>query len=159
MQFYQVIPRVPAQWQFLPRAFGILRSPDEQQLERGFALIEDLAPKGVMPDLYEGLRKEQAKLLFYLMPSLKIVQIESALVHLAKFHAFSMTFPAELMDRFRIQHYGILKGLEGDIMERVLRMGTPYVQLHQRTLEAFREKHHSLRADVHVRHGKLGTAC
>jgi hypothetical protein len=29
------------------------------EMERGFALIEDLAPKGLMPDLYEGLREEQ----------------------------------------------------------------------------------------------------
>jgi hypothetical protein len=51
---------MPSDCQILPRAFAIQRSPNEEQLERGFALIEDLAPRGLMPDLYEGLRPEQA---------------------------------------------------------------------------------------------------
>jgi hypothetical protein len=79
--------------------------------------------------------------------------VESALVHLAQLHAFSMTFPPELMARFRLEHYGELKDLREEILGRVLNMGSAYFQRHRRALEAFVSVHHKLRTDVHTRLG------
>uniref|UniRef100_A0A914HX65 CHK kinase-like domain-containing protein n=1 Tax=Globodera rostochiensis TaxID=31243 RepID=A0A914HX65_GLORO len=100
--------------------------------------MEDVSTKGVQSDFYEGLTAGQ---------------VESTIVHLAKFHAFTATLPRDLLSRFRVFEYGRLDEMEEQLVERVLNMGSPYFYRHEKTLRAFMAVHNKLKTDVHKRFG------
>jgi hypothetical protein len=64
-----------------------------------------------------------------------------------------MSFPPELIERFHSQYYGIVKGLEADILDRVLKLGSPYFHRNRKTLEHFLNVNNSLKKNVHQKFG------
>lgn len=85
-------------------------------------------------------------------------KVESAIVGLAKFHAFtSAAIPPDVLGHFRLCQYGHLEGMEEQLAERVLALpDADYFQKHRNTLRAFMHAHPSMRTDVHTRMGRLG---
>uniref|UniRef100_A0A914NN66 CHK kinase-like domain-containing protein n=1 Tax=Meloidogyne incognita TaxID=6306 RepID=A0A914NN66_MELIC len=128
----------------LPKLYALRRSPDKIQIEKGFVLIEDMSYKGISPNIYEGLNNEQ---------------IKSAILQLSKLHASSMLLPSEIIKKFNLQHYGDIRGLEEDILNRVLNIGSSYFLCHQKILLAFLKKHNKLKTDLHIKYGIPPVLC
>lgn len=58
----QIVPLFPRHLlPILPIPFAVRPIPNNQHLEQGFLLMEDLSVKGVQPNFYEGLTAGQAK--------------------------------------------------------------------------------------------------
>ncbi|KAF7638723.1 RING-type domain-containing protein [Meloidogyne graminicola] len=118
----------------LPKLYSIKRSPNKIQIEKGFILIEDMSNKGKSPNIYEGLNNEQ---------------IISSILQLAKFHASSINLSPKIMECFNLKYYGDLIGLEEDIFNRILNIGSTYFLCHQKILFAFLKKHNKLLTNLH----------
>jgi len=64
-----------------------------------------------------------------------------------------MLLPSEIIKKFNLQHYGDIRGLEEDILNRVLNIGSSYFLCHQKILLAFLKKHNKLKTDLHIKYG------
>jgi len=64
-----------------------------------------------------------------------------------------MLLPSEIIKKFNLQHYGDIRGLEEDILNRVLNIGSSYFLCHQKILFAFLKKHNKLKTDLHIKYG------
>ncbi|KAL3105349.1 hypothetical protein niasHT_026082 [Heterodera trifolii] len=143
--FKLIVPLFPRHLlPILPIPFAVRPIPNNQHLEHGFLLMEDLSVKGVQPNFYEGLTAGQ---------------VESTIVHLAKLHAFTLTLPHHLLLRFRVNEYGRMDGMEDQLAQRVLGLDSPFFKRHQKTLRAFISKHNKLKTDVHERYGIRPVLC
>uniref|UniRef100_A0A915P442 Aminoglycoside phosphotransferase domain-containing protein n=1 Tax=Meloidogyne floridensis TaxID=298350 RepID=A0A915P442_9BILA len=85
--------------------------------------------------------------------------IKSAILQLSKLHASSMLLPSEIIKKFNLQHYGDIRGLEEDILNRVLNIGSSYFLCHQKILFAFLKKHNKLKTDLHIKYGIPPVLC
>jgi hypothetical protein len=66
-----------------------------------------------------------------------------------------MTLPEQILASFVTQYYGNLHGLEEEIRERVLDMGSTYFLCHEKSLVAFLNTHNSLKTNVHTKYGSF----